>query len=47
MPTIKWKSQEQIEQEKLDAQVKPKQEEIDKAKRDLEVIDLLVELGVI
>lgn len=50
MAEIKWKTQEEMDEEKLEQMLMPSQEEIEKAKRELEIMELvpevLKELGV-
>lgn len=47
MGQILWKTQEQIDQEELERLLMPSQEEIEKAKREMETINLLIELEVV
>lgn len=47
MAIIKWKTIEDIELEEFEQSLIPPKEEIDKANRELETIDLLIELELL
>lgn len=47
MANIKWKSQQVIDEEGLEKLLTPSQEEIEKAQREIDTINLLIELEVI
>lgn len=47
MAQINWKSQVEIENEEIEKLLLPSNEELDKAKREMETINLLIELEVI
>ena len=44
MVNIKWKSQDEIDYEKFLDSLKPSQEEVEKAKMELVILNLLIEM---
>lgn len=47
MANIKWKSQDEIDEEKLQDELKPNDDALKKAKLELQTVEILEKLGVI